>query len=155
MSARNTLRALALAAMVAVVLAAPQLLIASEFAIEVAGGGSGRIETPVSVVLDEARVLEGMPMDKSLPLSTLVAQGLVTATVTGPGGAVPGQVEALGKGKARLWWIVGKLEAGQKATYRATIERRKAEGGKAFAFEDKKGEHLDLLFGGRKVTRLM
>jgi len=132
-----------------------QAALGAEFTLEVAAGASDRAATPVCVDLDEARILATMPMDKRLPLAVLVAHGEVTATVTGRGGAVPAQVEALGEGKARLWWILGELAAGQKATLKARIQRRKAPADKGFAFHDEPGKHLDLLFDGRKVTRLM
>jgi len=128
---------------------------ATELTIEVAAGKTDRVATPVSVDVPEAKVLAGLPMDKSLPLSTLLAQDQLAVTVKGTDGTVPGQLVALGGGKARLWWIVGKLGAGQTATCQATIERRKPADTKAFRFEDTKGDHLDLLFGGRKVTRFM
>ena len=137
------------------ILIAAQAPAATELTIEVAAGKTDRVATPASVDVPEAKVLAGVPMDKSLPLSTLLAQGQLAVTVKGPDGTVPGQLVALGDGKARLWWIIGKLGAGQTATCQATIERRKPADAKAFRFEDTKGDHLDLLFGGRKVTRLM
>ena len=155
MSARSRRWVWGAAAVGMLALAMPQVLAASEFTIEVAAGGSARADTPVAVALAEAKVLAGMPMDKSLPLATLVAQGQVAATVSGPGGSMPGQVEALGDGKARLWFVLPKLDAGKTATFKATIERRKPGDDKTFEFQDEKGQHLDLLFGGRKVTRFM
>jgi hypothetical protein len=148
-------RRLCWAGLAALALVIVQASMAAEFTIEVKAGETTRVETPVSVELPEAKILAGMPMDKSLPLKTLLEQDLVAVTLDGPGGTVPGQLVALDGGKARLWWVIPQLEAGKTGTWKATIERRKPGDVRSFQFKDTKGDHLDLLFGDRKVTRFM
>jgi len=121
---------------------AAQPLVAGEIVLKVAAGKSNRIETPVCAEI-------ALPADLAN-----VPPGELTVQLEGPGGKTPGQVvPAAEKGKAVLWWIVS-LKAGQKAAYRATIARGKPTG-TLFTFQDQRGQHLDLLFGGRRVTRLM
>jgi len=121
-----------------VALAAARPLAAVEVTFEVDAGESDRVETPVSA-----------------PITLPAAPGPdVVVEVDGPGGKAPGQlVPGPEKGQWTLCWLVS-LNKGQKATYKATIEKGKPSG-ELFKFEDTEGQHLDLLFGGRKVTRLM
>jgi len=123
-------------------LAAPPLL-AAALTLEVDAGAADRVETPVCVEIT-------LPADLAeVPAAELVAE------LQGPDGKVPGQlVPAAEKGKATVCWIVGSLEAGQKAAYKATVSRGKPDA-KGFVFQDQPGQFLDLLFDGRKVTRLM
>ncbi|HUT35510.1 MAG TPA: DUF6807 family protein [Planctomycetota bacterium] len=111
---------------------------AVEVTLEVEAGDSDRVETPVCA-----------------PIMLPAAPGPdVAVEVEGPGGKVPGQlVPGAGKGSTMLCWLVS-LKKGEKATYKAKIEKGEPPD-KGFAFEDTKGDHLDLLFGGRKVTRFM
>ncbi len=110
---------------------------AVEVTLEVEAGDSDRVETPVCA-----------------PIALPAAPGAdVAVEVEGPGGKVPGQlVPGAEKGSTMLAWLVS-LKKGEKATYKARIE--KGEAPKGFAFEDAKDDHLDLLFAGRKVTRFM
>ena len=127
-------------AAVAMLVAAP--LLAAGVTLEVDAGGSDRVETPVHATIALPAELADVPA------------GDVAVELVGPDGKVPGQLVASPeKGKAELWWVVS-LKAGQKATYTASMAKGKASG-ELFAFQDEKGDHLDLLFGDRKVTRLM
>ena len=111
---------------------------AAEIALEVSAGDSDRIETPVCAEID-------LP---DVPPAEAVVQ------VKGPDGTVPGQlVAAADKKKAALWWPLS-LKKGRKAAYTATITQGKPAG-KGFAFQDTPGDHLDLLFEGRRVTRFL
>ena len=67
---------------------------------------------------------------------------------------LPGQVVTAGKKKTQLWWIAPKLKAGLTSTWIATLSRKKKPA-KNFSWKNEKGEYLDLLFDGRKVTRYM
>jgi len=131
-------------ALAALVLCVGSAAMAADVTLEVAAGDADRIETPVCAELDAAQALKGVALDGDLSVS-----------VSGQGGTLPGQLEALPGGKARLWFVVPQLKAGQKATFRAKIEQRKPAEAKSFVFQDTAGDHLDLLFAGRKVTRLM
>ncbi|MFW6161692.1 MAG: DUF6807 family protein [Planctomycetota bacterium] len=143
------------------VAAAAVALMAAEAAaggldIKVVAGDTDRIDTPVCVEVPEAKVLAELDMDKQVPLSTLVAQDQLTVTLTGPKGTFPpGQIEVPEDGKARLWFVLPKLEAGKTVYFKAMVKRREPKWKKAFEFQDEKGDHLDLLFAGRKVTRFM
>lgn len=67
---------------------------------------------------------------------------------------LPGQVVTADKKKTQLWWIAPKLKAGLTSTWIATLTRKKKPA-KNFSWKDEKGEYLDLLFDGRRVTRYM
>lgn len=128
---------LAAAALCVMVVPAAGPAMAGKVVLEVDAGDSGRVETPVC-----AEVACDVPA------------GEAVVEIEGPGGKLPAQLlPAAEKGKASLCWIVS-LQKGRKATYTATISKGKPAG-KGFAFQDEKGKHLDLLFDGRKVTRLM
>ncbi len=111
---------------------------AFEVTLEVEAGDSDRLETPVFA-----------------PITLPATPGPDLAVeVEGPGGKVPGQlVPGAEKGTTMLFWLVS-LKRGQKASYKAKIEKGDAPS-KGFAFQDEKGKQLDLLFDGRKVTRFM
>ncbi len=133
-------RHLALASLLSVAAALPAH--AWQVRLEVKAGETDRVETPVCASIS-------LPPDLAkLPPSELAVE------VQGPVGKVPGQlVRGQGQGKWQLWWLVS-LKAGQSATYTATVSRRQQRPG-GFAFEDTPGDHLDLLLGGRRVTRFM
>ncbi|HPD13440.1 MAG TPA: PmoA family protein [Planctomycetota bacterium] len=128
-------RRLTLAWVVLALLALPAR--AFEVTLEVEAGDSDRVETPVCA-----------------PVMLPATPGAdVAVEVEGPGGKTPGQlVPGPERGSFMLAWLVS-LKKGEKATYKAKIEKGDAPRG--FAFEDAKGDHLDLLFDGRKVTRFM
>jgi hypothetical protein len=111
---------------------------AFEVSLEVEAGESDRVETPVAAPI----MLPASPGPD------------VAVEVEGPGGKVPGQlVPGAEKGYTLLVWLVS-LKKGEKATYKARIEKGDALP-KGFAFQDDKGKQLDLSFDGRKVTRFM
>jgi len=111
---------------------------AAEVTLEVDAGDCDRLETPVCV-----------------PISLPAAPGPdAVVEVEGPWGKVPGQlVPGPQKGSTMLAWVVS-LKKGQKATCKATIRKGQPPEPR-FVFQDTRGDHLDLLFGGRKVTRFM
>jgi hypothetical protein len=72
------------------------------------------------------------------------------------GGLCPGQIVKASDGKVLLWWIVPELTANSSSTWVATLSRgSQMAGQRVFDWQDKKGQYLDLLFDGRKVTRYM
>jgi len=123
-----------------VVFGLPAQVRAWQVTLEVKAGESERVETPVCALVSLPEDLAKAP------------PGELLVEVSGPGGKTPGQVVPAQGSGWELWWPV-TLKAGQTATYTATITRGKQSGG--FRFQDFAGDHLDLLFGGRKVTRFM
>ncbi len=69
--------------------------------------------------------------------------------------SVPGQIVIDEDKKTELWWVLPRVKAHSTSTWIATLKRREKAGKEVFAWKDKKGEYLDLLFDGRKVTRYM
>jgi hypothetical protein len=67
---------------------------------------------------------------------------------------VPGQIVKAGE-KTQLWWVLPKVEAGAEQRWTASISRGKPDPKQSFTFKDNPGEYLDLLDGGRPVTRYM
>ena len=124
------------------------------FTFQVDAGDSARVDTPVCAAIE-------LPPDLAAkPPGELRATVSIVTAVAGPppSGPQEGQVDALGGGKARLWWLVRSLPKGRQATYRVEIlpaAQALTANPIAFKFQDEKGHHLDLLFGDRKVTRLM
>jgi hypothetical protein len=68
---------------------------------------------------------------------------------------IPGQIVKIGDGKAELWWVVPRVEAGIPTRWTAALRRRRKAEEETFSWSDTEGEYLDLLFDGRKVTRYM
>lgn len=66
---------------------------------------------------------------------------------------VPGQVVMTGRGKAELWWIIPRAKANSTSRWTAVLKREDKAGNEVFRWEERKGEYLDLLFDGRRVTR--
>jgi len=72
--------------------------------------------------------------------------------------STPGQIVMNGKGQAELWWILPRAKANGTSTWSVgMVDRTRPEARlspvKAFSWRDEKGDYLDLLFNGRKVTR--
>ena len=133
-------RHLALASLLLLAVGSPAR--AWQVVLEVKAGDAERLETPVCALVSPP------PDLAKLPPSQLAVE------VQGPAGKVPGQlVRAQEAGKWQLWWLVS-LKPDQSATYTATISRGKQPPG-GFIFKDTPGDHLDLLLGGRRVTRFM
>jgi len=74
---------------------------------------------------------------------------------SGSGTIVPGQI-VIGSGKKpQLWWVIPQLKAGQSTEWVATLTPGKKPTGNTFAWQDKKGNYLDLLFNNKRVMRYM
>ncbi len=107
-------------------------------------GQAAGVATPVSAAI-------ALPSDLADAAADEIA---VTMQQAGAKNAVPGQIIKTDKG-AELWWV---LPAGQMASeqqWTATLGKGKPAVKDVFAFEDTQGQHLDMLFGGRRVTRYM
>ena len=110
------------------------------------------VDVPVHAGIELSESLAEVPADEIA----------VTLRQTSRGGAriygklVPGQLIKTGEGKAELWWIAPSLRKtdGQTA-WTAVVKRGEKPDKEVFAWQDSKGEYIDLLFNGRKVTRYM
>ncbi|MCK4294790.1 MAG: PmoA family protein [Planctomycetes bacterium] len=72
------------------------------------------------------------------------------------GKLMPGQLIKTGAGKAELWWIAPSLrKADGQTAWTAVVKRGEEPDKEVFSWQDNKGEYLDLLFDGRKITRYM
>lgn len=71
------------------------------------------------------------------------------------GRATPGQLVKAADGKMEMWWILPRAKANESSTWIATLKRGAISDGKQFSWQDRKGQYLDLLFDGHKVTRYM
>lgn len=74
--------------------------------------------------------------------------------------STPGQIVMNDRKQAELWWVLPEAKANSTSTWTVgLVDRRQPEAGlspvKVFSWRDQKGDYLDLLFNGRKVTRYM
>jgi len=70
--------------------------------------------------------------------------------------ATLGQVVKLTGNEAELWWILPEAKAETATTWRATLSRGAGtDKDTSFSWRDEAGAHLDLLLGGKPVTRYM
>jgi len=102
------------------------------------------VDVPVHAVIELPERLINSPAEE------------ITVEVGQEGGqqSLPGQVVMTEKKETQLWWIAPRLKAGLTSTWVATLSHKKRIA-KNFSWKNEKGEYLDLLFDGRKVTRYM
>ncbi|MFB0554062.1 MAG: DUF6807 family protein [Phycisphaerae bacterium] len=72
--------------------------------------------------------------------------------------SIPGQIVVNDKNQAELWWVLPEAKANSTSTWTAALADRRQLAArrspvKVFSWRDEKGDYLDLLFNGRKVTR--
>lgn len=111
--------------------------------LRVAAPTTAGVDVPVHVPIDLPPQFAQLPADD------------ITVVIAGPGDAgatVPGQI-VLEQGQANLWWVIPRLAAGRETVWVATLSRGKAPPPAGFTWRDSPGDYLDLLAGGRKVTR--
>jgi hypothetical protein len=109
------------------------------------------VDVPVCAILELPESLAGISADD---ISATVEQTRAGLTMV-YGLWQPAQVMMIGPKTAQLWWIAVQLRAGETTRWRATLTREDKARWQALSWQDNKGEFLDLLFGGRKVTRYM
>jgi len=135
----------ALLAALAVLLSINTAAAQSQLQLRVVPGGLAGVDVPVSVKIALPKDLAKVPADEIR----------VTMNRNGQSGsAVPGQVVRDGD-DTELCWILPSVEANEQQTWVASIAKGAASTKDAFAFKDTAGDHLDLLFAGRPVTRYM
>ena len=111
---------------------------ANEFRVSVSAGGHDRHFVPLSVDLESGR------------------ENLAAIAVRGSQ-VEPAQLEDLGSGKVRVWWILPELAAGQSMKYTIRLVP-KGPVAQLFSWKDTSSAHaasLDLLLGKRAVLRYM
>jgi hypothetical protein len=103
------------------------------------------VDVPVHVSIELPRGLADVPLEE-------IGVGLRQADT---GQVVPGQLVKTDEGKAELWWILPQAKASTPSAWVATLGKKSKADWDVFSWKDNKGQYLDLLFGGRKVTRYM
>jgi len=124
---------------------------AQEIRLRVSGAKVDCAYVPVCAVIELPERLANVPPEE---ISVgLIRPGNLFRNVT-----IPGQI-VMDRGKAQLWWVLPEAKANKTSTWIATLgdrrQQAKAYPWKRFSWRDKEGQYLDLLFGGRKVTRYM
>jgi hypothetical protein len=107
-------------------------------------GEAAGVATPVSVAIALPKDLADLPAEE-----IRVAMQAAGSQVT-----VPGQIANSDDG-AQLWWVLPADQTAASQQWTATLGKGKPAVKDVFTFEDTKGEYLDLLFDGRRVTRYM
>jgi len=109
------------------------------------------VDVPVQAVIELPERLASVPFEE---ISVWLTQdGNLYANVS-----IPGQIVMNDKKQAELWWVLPWAKANSTSTWTAALaDRRQPAAGrspvKVFSWRDEKGDYLDLLFNGRKVTR--
>jgi len=124
--------------------------------LEVSGGKVDCVNVPVCAVIELPEGLANVPVEE-----------ITAVLLERPAGpypqissiSYPGQLVLVGDKKAELWWILPEAKANKTSTWVATLYDRRQQARairwKDFTWKDKKGQYLDLLFDGQKVTRYM
>ncbi|MCH8118857.1 MAG: PmoA family protein [Planctomycetes bacterium] len=124
---------------------------AEQIRLKVSGAKVDCVDVPVHTVIDLPESFANVPVEQ-------IAVGL-RQTSRGGGGIygklIPGQIVKSSDKKAELWWVVPRVEVGKTTRWTAALNRREKADKDEFSWRDKEGDYLDLLFGGRKVTRYM
>lgn len=106
------------------------------------------VDVPVHAVIELPERLAGVPIEE---ISVeLIQLGNLFANVS-----VPGQIVINSAGKTELWWVMPWAKTNSASTWIATLNRETKANKRVFSWKDRKGDYLDLLFDGHKVTRYM
>lgn len=140
----------ALAAALAVAIVAPTTRAGDHpFPFVLETGKAARRNRPVHVALPPA-------LATKLPADLPATAAWIDGTVNGKSVTWPAQIERTGRG-AILHFVLRRAEANE--THRLTLhvdpDRTASPGSPIFRFDDKKGEHLDLMLGDAGVLRHM
>jgi len=127
---------------------------ATEIRLRVTGGKVDCAYVPVHAVIELPERLANVPIQEISAVLRETGTGHVFRSIS-----YPGQLVLVGDKKAELWWILPEIKAYKTSTWDAFLYDRRQQPRairrKTFSWKDKKGEYLDLLFDGRKVTRYM
>jgi len=101
------------------------------------------VDVPVYAIIELPERLTNVPVEY---ISVELRQ-------QGGGKLIPGQIVMGRDKKTELWWVMPRAKAGSTTRWTTALSRREKEDKDVFSWRDKEGEYLDLVFGGRKVTR--
>jgi hypothetical protein len=108
------------------------------------------LDVPLHATIELPESLASMPAEDI----TATVQQTRAGSVFVYGLREPAQL-VIGPKTAQLWWIGPRLKAGQASRWLAILKPKEKTTWGTFSWQDNKGEWLDLLFGGHKVTRYM
>ena len=135
--------ALAVVLAAAAVLAPGAAATTAEIKLAVKVTAAGGTDVPVCAKIELPAGMRGTPAEK-----------ISVAMKPGAGGeGVPGQIALRGE-QAELWWVLPEAKPGSQR-WTALLSDKPYAGKDVFTFQDTPGEHLDLRFAGRLVTRYM
>jgi len=109
------------------------------------------VDVPVHTVIDLPASFANVPVEEIAVRLRQTSRGMARIY----GMPIPGQIVKGSDKKAQLWWVMPLAKAGSTNRWTATLKRKEKEDEDTFSWKDKEGDYLDLLFGGRKVTRYM
>jgi len=122
--------------------------------LKVSGAKVDCVNVPICAVIELPERLANVPVEEIAVVLRELRPGRWPVSRSG---SYPGQLVLLGDKKAELWWILPQIKANKTSTWDAFLYDRRLQARairwKNFSWKDKKGEYLDLLFDGRKVTR--
>lgn len=119
--------------------------------IRVSGAKADGVDVPVHTVIDLPDSLAKVPAED-------IAVTLRQNTRGGAriyGKRIPGQIVKNNDGKAELWWVMPLAKSGSMERWTAALYLKEKADKEEFGWKDTEGNYLDLLLGGRKVTRYM
>ncbi|HUS91986.1 MAG TPA: DUF6807 family protein [Phycisphaerae bacterium] len=120
-----------------------------------AAGAAGEIQLKVTPQADGANVPVSAAVTLPADLAGAQPDQITVAMKSATGQSVPGQVVQCPACGTKVCWIAPALKAGQAQTWTATLTKGRYAGKDAYTFQDTAGKHLDLLCGGKLVTRYM
>ncbi|MGB2807496.1 MAG: DUF6807 family protein [Sedimentisphaerales bacterium] len=109
------------------------------------------VDVPVHTVIDLPASFANVPAEEIAVRLMQTSRGMARIY----GMRIPGQIVMGSDKKAQLWWVMPRAKAGSTNRWTAILKRREQEDKETFSWKDTEGQYLDLLFGGRKVTRYM
>ena len=124
---------------------------------KVSGAKVDCVDVPVHTVIDLPDSFTNVPIEEiAVSLEQTTRGDLVRVT----GKWIPGQIVKGSAKKVELWWVLPRIQARSTDGWIARLKQKKKQDNgilswKEFSWNDTEGQYLDLLFGGRKVTRYM
>ena len=125
---------------------------AEQIRLKVSAPKTDCVDVPVRAIIELPESLAEVAADEIAVTLRQTSRGMARIY----GKLMLGQLVKVGPGKAELWWIAPSLrKADGQTAWTAVVKRGEKPDREAFSWQDNKGAYLDLLSGGRKVTRYM